>query len=48
VDENRLAAGKYQVMSIPLLLLFKDGKVTEQITGAVPEATLRSKVEAML
>ena len=48
VDENRLAAGKYQVMSIPLLLLFKDGKVTEQITGAVPEATLRAKVEAVL
>ena len=48
VDENRLAAGKYQVMSIPLLLLFKDGKVTEQITGAVPESALRSKVEAML
>lgn len=48
VDENRLAAGKYQVMSIPLLLLFKDGKVVEQIIGAVSESAVRSKIEAVL
>lgn len=48
VDENRLAAGKYQVMSIPLLLFFKDGKVIEQIIGAVPESAVRSKIEAVL
>jgi len=48
VDENRLAAGKYQVMSIPLLLFFKDGKVIEQIVGAVSESTIRSKIAAVL
>ena len=48
IDENRLAAEKYMVMSIPLLLLFKDGKVIEQSTGAVPESELRSKVESVL
>jgi len=48
VDENRLAAGKYQVMSIPLLLFFKDGKVIEQIIGAVSESAVRSKIEAVL
>ncbi len=48
VDENRLAAGKYQAMSIPLLLFFKDGKVIEQIVGAVSESAVRSKVEAVL
>ena len=48
VDENRLAAGKYQVMSIPLLLFFKDGKVIEQIVGAVSESAVRAKVEAVL
>jgi len=48
VDENRLAAQKYMVMSIPLLLFFKGGKVIEQITGAVPESDLRSKVESLL
>ena len=48
VDENRLAAGKYQVMSIPLLLFFKEGKVIEQIVGAVSESAVRSKIEAVL
>ena len=48
VDENRLAAQKYMVMSIPLLLFFKGGKVIEQITGAVAESELRSKVESVL
>jgi len=48
VDENRLAAGKYQVMSIPLLLFFKDGKVIEQIIGAVSEFAVRSKIEAVI
>jgi thioredoxin 1 len=48
VDENRLAAGKYRVMSIPLLLFFKDGKVIEQIIGAVSESAVRSKIEAVL
>ena len=48
VDENRLAAQKYMVMSIPLLLFFKGGKVIEQITGAVAESALRSKVESLL
>ena len=48
IDENRLAAEKYMVMSIPLLLLFKGGKVIEQSTGAVPESELRSKVESVL
>ena len=48
VDENRLAAGKYQAMSIPLLLFFKDGKVIEQIVGAVSESAVRLKIEAVL
>ena len=48
IDENRLAAEKYMVMSIPLLLYFKGGKVIEQSTGAVPEPELRSKAESLL
>jgi len=47
VDENPLSATKYQVMSIPLLLFFKGGKVIEQIIGAVSESAVRSKVEAV-
>jgi len=48
VDENRLTAEKYQVMSIPLLLFFKSGKVIEQIIGAVSESAVRSKIEAVV
>jgi len=47
VDENPLAAAKYQVMSIPLLLFFRGGKVIEQIIGAVSESAVRSKIEAV-
>lgn len=48
VDENRMAAEKYQVMSIPLLVFFRSGKVIEKIVGAVPESAVRSKIEAIL
>jgi thioredoxin 1 len=48
VDENPLAASKFQVQSIPLLLFFKAGKVIEQIRGAVPEAVIHTKLEAIL
>jgi thioredoxin 1 len=48
IDQNRLAAGKYMVRSIPLLLFFKGGRVIEQSTGAVPESELRSKAELVL
>jgi len=48
VDENPQMASKYQVMSIPQILFFSDGKVVEESTGAVPESALRSKVESVL
>ena len=48
VDENQQMAMKYQVMSIPLLLLFKDGEQVDSILGAVPETIIRFKVEALL
>jgi len=48
VDENPQAAGKYQVMSIPLLLFFNNGNVVDKSLGAVPENIIRPKVEALL
>ena len=48
VDENRQTATKYQVMSIPLLLFFKEGKQVDSVLGAVPEGEIRPKVEALL
>lgn len=48
VDENPQTPTKYQVMSIPLLLFFKHGEVVDTSLGAVPEGTLRPKVESLI
>ena len=39
-DENQEIAIQYQVMNIPTLLLFKDGKVVERLMGARPKAAM--------
>ncbi|HJX70139.1 MAG TPA: thioredoxin, partial [Dehalococcoidia bacterium] len=48
VDENPQTATKYHVMSIPLLLFFKNGQPVDQSLGAVPEQMLRTKIKAFL
>jgi len=37
VDENQELAAKYSVMSIPTLIVFKDGKIANQMVGAKPK-----------
>lgn len=41
VDENQVTAQRYQVMSIPTLLIFKNGQVVDQIVGAQPFQALQ-------
>ena len=48
VDENPRTAVKYQVMSIPLLLFFKEGQPIASSLGAVPESMIRPKVDTLL
>ncbi|MDQ0256456.1 thioredoxin 1 [Evansella vedderi] len=46
VDDNQETASKYGVMSIPTLLVFKDGQVVDQVVGFQPKeqlATLLNK-----
>ena len=40
VDSNPMVASKYGIRSIPTVLIFKDGKIVEQIVGAVPKQKL--------
>ncbi|WP_163526534.1 thioredoxin [Halobacillus ihumii] len=44
VDENQETASKFGVMSIPTLLLFKDGKVVDQVIGFQPKEALAELV----
>ena len=44
VDSNPRTAMEYGIRSIPTLLIFKEGRVIEQIVGAVPKRHLVDKV----
>jgi len=46
VDENQALAGQYGIQSIPTLLLFKGGEVTEQIVGMRSKRELQAKLGA--
>ena len=48
VDENMNLASTYRIMSIPAIMIFKNGEIAEQIIGAVPKAQLVQKIEAVL
>ena len=48
VDANNQTSLNYMIRSIPSLLFFKNGKVVDQIIGAVPRQQLLKKVEAVL
>ena len=48
VDDNPQTAATYQVMSIPTLLLFKNGQVAHQIVGALPKNRLLAELEPAL
>ena len=44
IDNNQEVSIKYGIRSIPTLLLFKDGKIVDQIVGAVPKAQILAKL----
>jgi thioredoxin 1 len=48
VDENPAIPSQYGVRGIPTLILFKGGKILDQIVGAVPKARLVTVIEKAL
>ena len=45
VDNNPQTAIKYNIRSIPTLLVFKGGNVVDQMVGAVPKSMIESRLE---
>jgi len=48
VDENPIVAGRYKVMSIPTILIFKKGKIIDQMIGVQPKDVLVKRVESAI
>ena len=46
VDKNRSLADKFQIRSVPTLILFKEGKVVWRQSGVVPARTLESIIRS--
>src|SRR5918996_5086583 len=47
-DENQQTAIAYEVLSIPTLILFKNGQVAKKVIGAYPKRRLESELESSL
>jgi len=48
VDKNNMTPGRYGIRGIPALLVFKGGKVAEQIVGFVPKDTIDQTLKRVL
>ncbi|OGP20488.1 MAG: thioredoxin [Deltaproteobacteria bacterium GWA2_55_10] len=48
VDDNPATPGRYGVRGIPTLILFKGGKVVDQLVGAVPKSQIKELIEKAL
>ena len=48
IDESPQTPGTYGIRSIPTILMFKDGQVVSQLTGARPKGDFQELVEGVL
>lgn len=48
VDNNPNVSVTYGIRSIPTLLIFRDGKIVDQIIGAIPKQAIAQKLDAQL
>lgn len=47
-DENQQTAIAYEVLSIPTLILFKDGQIAKKVIGAYPKRKLEAELDPVL
>jgi thioredoxin 1 len=48
VDENRAIAQKYGVMSLPTMVVFKNGEAVERLMGYMPKAGIAAKINPLI
>jgi thioredoxin 1 len=48
VDENQNLAVRYEVLSIPTMILFKDGQIAKKLIGAQPKQRIEAELEPVL
>ncbi len=48
VDENNMLASRFNIMSIPTLKFFKDGKMVGELIGAAPKSTVEAEIKKYL
>lgn len=48
VDESPITPGKYGIRAIPTLIVFKNGKVSDQITGMVAKSKLEESIHKVI
>ncbi len=48
VDDNQQTAAKYEVLSIPTMILFKGGQPVKKVIGAYPKKRLEAELEPAL
>ncbi|MSO40712.1 MAG: thioredoxin [Solirubrobacterales bacterium] len=47
-DENQQTAAQFEVLSIPTMILFKNGEAVKRVVGAMPKARLEAELEPAL
>jgi thioredoxin len=48
VDDNEELASRYDVQSIPTVIIFRDGQVVDRVTGAASAQVYRAKINAVI
>lgn len=48
VDQNPDVAMKYGIMSIPTLMIFRDGKIAQRMVGYMPKETMKKYVDSVV